>query len=508
VTATASVTRLEIARKVPRGSRRARGQPDFLRAALAAPELATLRADAAANMLEVARILARYMSWEDRLTMPVRARVCALAGISVSTWQRCRRRWEDWGYLGTVLEGTTHEFSSFLHRDDPNQAAVYVLAVPRRKRMTTRARDHDRISDLPPKLRRSDRSPARDRGAQPQDGPPSGRADTRTAGAPDGATAPCGAGIADALAGVLLRAGGETLSDGWAAWLARPFARSGRYTAQDLAWAVDHAPAGPQHRWTRDVRSPAGWLRKRLELWLDASGEPLPSRSQQQAAAHNRDTRERAARGWLTRRAAQILQTTRADVLALAREARFALEDDRARLRATPGSDLGRRGAQLARELMREAETRRRERMDFYDSTRPELIPDGAHACLYYDGDYAAAAAAADRFAAVRWITVTGDYEHCGIADFEKGNAVFSGTGLLREWVQGRLVAGHRARVYCDRANLGEVQDELEGLKWELWAATLDGDVLTRDWAPNLWGVQYGGGPTADYDTSILYGEW
>jgi hypothetical protein len=166
VTATAAVTRLEIARKIPRGSRRARDQRDFLRAALAAPELEDLRADAAANMLEVARILVRYASWEDRLTMPVRARVCRLAGISVSTWQRCRRRWEAWGYLGTVLEGTTHEFSSFLHRDDPNQAAVYVLAVPRRKRMTTRAADHGQITDPPPKLRRERQIPRARRSEQ------------------------------------------------------------------------------------------------------------------------------------------------------------------------------------------------------------------------------------------------------------------------------------------------------------------------------------------------------
>lgn len=148
--------------------------------------------------------------------------------------------------------------------------------------------------------------------------------------------------------------------------------------------------------------------------------------------------------------------------------------------------------------------------MDFYDSVIPANIPAGSHACLYHDGDFAAHPedAAVERLAAVRWITVIGDYDNCGIADYEKGNPVFSVNDALRAWVEGRHRNGHRARVYCDRANLPEVDELLEGLKWELWAATLDGDVLFADWAPNLWAVQYGGGVTAAYDTSILYGEW
>jgi hypothetical protein len=146
--------------------------------------------------------------------------------------------------------------------------------------------------------------------------------------------------------------------------------------------------------------------------------------------------------------------------------------------------------------------------MDFYDSTQPELIPEGTHACLYYDGDYAATAEQAKRFSAVRWITVLGDYANCGIADFEQGNAVFSQPGALRAFVQGRIDMGKRARVYSDLSNLPTVRSELDGLAYLVWLATLDGNKLSADYTPGLWGVQFAGGPTANYDTSVLYGTW
>jgi hypothetical protein len=146
--------------------------------------------------------------------------------------------------------------------------------------------------------------------------------------------------------------------------------------------------------------------------------------------------------------------------------------------------------------------------MDFYDSTQPELMPAGSHACLYYDGDYAATTAQAKRFAAARWITVIGDYRNCGIADFEAGNEVFSKSGALRSFVQGRINMGTRARVYTDLSNLPKVRSECEGLNYLVWLATLDGNKLNKNYTPGLWGVQYAGGVDANYDTSVLYGTW
>lgn len=146
--------------------------------------------------------------------------------------------------------------------------------------------------------------------------------------------------------------------------------------------------------------------------------------------------------------------------------------------------------------------------MNFYDSTRPKLIPAGAHACLYFDGKYAATKQDAKRFAAVRWITVLGNHRDCGVADYEAGNEVYAKAGALRAWVKGRMNMHTRARVYCDRANLPKVREHLEGLEYLVWLATLDGEKLSRGYTPGLWGVQFAGGETAPYDTSVLYGVW
>jgi hypothetical protein len=144
----------------------------------------------------------------------------------------------------------------------------------------------------------------------------------------------------------------------------------------------------------------------------------------------------------------------------------------------------------------------------FYDSTQPEKIPAGADALLYGDGDYKATAEQAKRFTAVRWITVLGSPE-CGAADYESGNKVF-GPGKLRAWAIARRAMGCRARVYTDLANLAAARAEVGGLPnvvW--WLATLDGDKLSAGYEGlPVWAVQYEGGETAPYDTSVLYGEW
>lgn len=51
------------------------------------------------------------------------------------------------------------------------------------------------------------------------------------------------------------------------------------WSARDVQFALDHSPTGRPHGFSQAVRAPAGWLRARLELWTDASGAPLPSRT-------------------------------------------------------------------------------------------------------------------------------------------------------------------------------------------------------------------------------------
>jgi len=162
---------------------------------------------------------------------------------------------------------------------------------------------------------------------------------------------------------------------------------------------------------------------------------------------------------------------------------------------------------------------------EFADSDRPDDIPHTfTHAALYLDGEGAATKAQAARFQHVRWITISGNYEHAGIVDYERGNPVYEQHGL-RKYVTGRTRMGKRARIYTDRADIGRAQDELAGLSdprlW--WIATLD----EKHWTPELlaancrqqfgvsisarliWANQYGkAGPGAHYDTSRLFREW
>jgi hypothetical protein len=160
---------------------------------------------------------------------------------------------------------------------------------------------------------------------------------------------------------------------------------------------------------------------------------------------------------------------------------------------------------------------------EFYDSASQRFPAGAEYVALYGDGDYRAPVSVARRFAHVRYITVLGDYATCGIADWEKGNAVFR-SGVLRTWAQGRKRMNCLARVYCDRSNAPEALEQVAGMgnvRW--WISTLDGNALwtaeelaadLRDnWhadiaAADLWGVQFAGGMTAAWDTSTLFGAW
>jgi len=149
---------------------------------------------------------------------------------------------------------------------------------------------------------------------------------------------------------------------------------------------------------------------------------------------------------------------------------------------------------------------------DIYDSTKPGMMPVNSHALVYWDGRYKVSPSdpVLKRFAAVRWITVLGDYDNAGAVDYEAGNHVYSAPGVLRTYVQGRAARNMRARVYHDRSDTGRVLAELFGLEghFEHWVATLDGNKLSAGYLPHMWAVQYAGGITSGYDTSILYGDW
>jgi hypothetical protein len=478
-----STSPVQVLRAVPRGSKRLRGfaiEREYLAGVTALPEFAQLRADARELTLEAIKQLGRRASYADGTTRRGADPWHVLIGCALSTRKRIWRRLQAWGVLGVVEQGCTPEFSSRLQE---NVAAIYVLCVPRARP----AAAAPVISGPPTQSARTGVSPPAHARGEDQDGRASGAAQHGSAAAAS-AAAP-----ADAVVRVLRRAARYPVSEGWCAWIGRPFAAAG-WTAADLLWAIDHPPDDRgQHRLDARVRHPVGWLRWRLAQWLGQDGRPGPSASQIRAAARDRIRQQRAQLAELTGGLA----------------AELALPATSEPPPAAPAVDPAPHAARIRARLGWQKQTHQKGKiMDFYDSVLPHLIPGTDHACLYYDGDFAAVPEDADRFAAVRWITVLGDFQHAGIADYERGNLVFSQSGMLRSWVTSRTALGKRARVYCDRANLPAVQAELEDLDWLLWLATLDGDKLSAGYAPNLWAVQYAGGPTAAYDTSILYGTW
>ena len=164
---------------------------------------------------------------------------------------------------------------------------------------------------------------------------------------------------------------------------------------------------------------------------------------------------------------------------------------------------------------------------EFYDAATWTNIPEGSVAAVAFDGKFAVPKADADaRFAKYRYITVLGNFTHCGIADFEAGDAVYSQAGALRGWALGRKSMGCLARVYCDRANLAKAMAEVDGVDNVRWwistlqldngkqwtAAELVADIAAREELkldPGLiWAVQFEGGMTAPVDKNLLLGAW
>lgn len=276
------VSRAEIAWAVPAGSRRARSQAEFLQAAARCAELVDAREDRRRNLLEVARVLARYASWEDRTTRPTRVRICQLAGIGVSTWKVCRALWEKWGFLGTVRAGRSSFARPAALDDGRNDAAVYVLAVPRNCRKPAKPAPVTPVTRPPTDLR-SRSCTSHTRASEPTP-------ENRTGLRPDSASKPA---VPRALAsGAVL----EKLSDRARAHFWGPFAAAG-WTVADFRFAIDHLPGGAPHRRDHhDVIYPAGWVRWRLARWLDDAGRPAASRSQVWAAAAAADRAAAAAR--------------------------------------------------------------------------------------------------------------------------------------------------------------------------------------------------------------------
>jgi hypothetical protein len=311
------VTPLEIVRAVdvlPVPARRARGQREWMHALARDAELAELRADRQRNIRKVAQVLARHASWADRTTRPTRALICALAGISLSTWKACRRWLERHGWLGTVRQGrtqlavriTTAILNAVLGEDDkPNEAAIYVLCVPapagQDPRRPSAATHQHETRPLTPARSAGVKAPARQQTA------PGENPGTDQGQSPLSVIRYLREQLAE-----LGRGPGRRLSDRRLYALARPMLAAG-WSPADLAFALNHHPAEGRYGYVQDIREPAHWIAARLSAWMrdpegaragntrhgrwDWSGDPNTwplaalSPSARRAAAHSADVR-------------------------------------------------------------------------------------------------------------------------------------------------------------------------------------------------------------------------
>lgn len=269
-------SRLAVHRAIPAGSRRLRGRTierDYLTALQAWPAFLELRPAARQSVTETAKQLARHASYTSGTTRPTRARLCALGGLSVSTWQRARRRLQAWGFLGLVTPGTTPDFRpmALQHLDDGNTAAVYVICAPR-----------IRSQNIKP-------APASPQ-ARPQTDPPtlsslleSGGFPARDEPTPERGRRSAAAHSLRPVVRLMRKAAGQGITEGWIWYLTRGQLAAG-WTLRDLAHAIDYQPSGRQHRYDTRPRSSVGWLRWRLAQWRTPGGELVPSLTEQRAA--------------------------------------------------------------------------------------------------------------------------------------------------------------------------------------------------------------------------------
>jgi hypothetical protein len=311
------LSRLAIVQAIPAGSKRARSQRKFLRAVLADPEIAALRADARRAVLELARILARHADWRTMTSWRPRERACAEIGssrdpskpLSISAYKRARQVLQERGFLGLVAQGWTSALRAGVLDDLTGTSAVFVLAIPRRKQRLRRDGDSPRVNGPLTGFRRKPGKALRAREAHPEVKSETPEVKSEKARAPRGqyvlppaSAAPLAAvpeNRAEALAAaqamrerarLLRRISSEHLRH-----LARPFFAAG-WSPRDVLHAIDHEPGGRQHGYTSGVHSPAGWIRSRLAAWSGPDGVPLPSRSQRLAEARRQVLADQAAR--------------------------------------------------------------------------------------------------------------------------------------------------------------------------------------------------------------------
>jgi hypothetical protein len=300
---------LVVFRAVPAGASRASSQLAFLAAVREASQLAALRRDGLATVLEVAKHLAWCASWDTMTSRPTWGVLCERTGRSRASVGRALLRLRRAGLVGVVATGRSGMHSPAAIDKGAAEAAVYVLCVPSPLAAVDKPVDesetptvfrpgsethppHARVSEGPAEpLRGASLAVAALPGAPVEpDELESRPADDRWQQRQDDRLAPARA----------LRSGLPVLrriTDRHVASVIREFVLAG-WTTSELVAAIDRRP--DQSPWEHDgaagVDNVGAWLAHRLGAWRDGAGTVRSGPSRLAAAeAHERAARRRAA---------------------------------------------------------------------------------------------------------------------------------------------------------------------------------------------------------------------
>lgn len=255
---TAEPSRIEIHAAVPKGSRRARNQPEALRAleariALEA-DLGRLRSDAERNALAMARAVVFSSIWQTRVTRPGWDTLMDRTGLKRTSVAKYLRLFNEWGLLGRVRTGSTWKTRGGREEDqDGNFAGEYVLCVPAQEPVeeTRTPSLGSRREPEKPHVRAREEA-ASEVAERPwlMHQPTKTRQDRLQAAKRLQTEALMLRRITPQLLRHVLR---PQLTNGW--------------TVADILHALNHEPDGTPHWHTADVRHVAAWIRHRLKAW-------------------------------------------------------------------------------------------------------------------------------------------------------------------------------------------------------------------------------------------------
>jgi hypothetical protein len=142
------------------------------------------------------------------------------------------------------------------------------------------------------------------------------------------------------------------------------------------------------------------------------------------------------------------------------------------------------------------------------DSATPQNIPsswDGAVAA-YINEAYAWPDAQIDRFRRVIRISVNGDPAEARRARVIDVERFAASPADAPPFIRERMRLGHNdATIYCSRDTVPAVQQACGRLPHRLWVADWTG-APHKIHGIDAWAVQFHGGPSLPFDTSIIYG--